>query len=90
MQPPPVRHSTGGGAPRRRISQICCALQLFQYNRLIDACPIGNTFGLRKGVNCGGHLQTILNQCNFNGRVRGTLFPMLCNQVQGFDVSYKV
>ncbi|KAG9226228.1 hypothetical protein CCMSSC00406_0005139 [Pleurotus cornucopiae] len=56
----------------------------------IDACSIGNTFGLQKGVDCGGYLQTILNQCNSNGRVGGTLFPMLCNQAQGFDVSYKV
>ncbi|KAI0741594.1 hypothetical protein C8Q80DRAFT_1123454 [Daedaleopsis nitida] len=31
------------------------------------------------GVNCGGYFQTILNECQHDGRVGGLLIPETCN-----------
>ncbi|KAJ6608261.1 hypothetical protein B0H10DRAFT_1921132 [Mycena sp. CBHHK59/15] len=60
----------------------------------IDACSIGATYGLQQGVDCGGYLQTLINSCagsgDAAGRVGGTIYPALCNQLQNFDVKYKL
>ncbi|KAI0750122.1 hypothetical protein C8Q80DRAFT_1353435 [Daedaleopsis nitida] len=44
----------------------------------IDACGVWG-LGILEGVNCGGYLQTILNNCQSGGRVGGYLEPEGCN-----------
>ncbi|KAI0746607.1 hypothetical protein C8Q80DRAFT_782071 [Daedaleopsis nitida] len=44
----------------------------------IDACG-DESAEMAPGIHCGGYLQTILNDCQFGGRIGGYLIPQKCN-----------
>ncbi|KAI0750091.1 hypothetical protein C8Q80DRAFT_1120155 [Daedaleopsis nitida] len=55
-----------------------CQTQVTYGTCKIDAC--GETGAkIADGVNCGGYLQSILNECQSGGRVGGYLAPTDCN-----------
>ncbi|KAI0750088.1 hypothetical protein C8Q80DRAFT_1343997 [Daedaleopsis nitida] len=86
---------TSGGSPLvsdcvealKRLSGQCvqsngghsyCKTEVAYYTCKIDVCgePAAR---IADGVNCGGYLQTILNDCQSGGRVGGYLAPADCN-----------
>ncbi|KAI0702981.1 hypothetical protein C8T65DRAFT_261028 [Cerioporus squamosus] len=76
--------------------------QCHQFNNVGSTCTSMVTVGTCKidvcgfpgaeiaaGVNCGGYLQTILNDCSSGGRVGGFLEPAKCNIAFG-DQPYRL
>ncbi|KAI0750097.1 hypothetical protein C8Q80DRAFT_1269865 [Daedaleopsis nitida] len=55
-----------------------CKTQVNYGTCKIDACG-QNKAQIADGVNCGGYLQTILNECHYGGRVGGFITPDDCN-----------
>ncbi|KAI0750078.1 hypothetical protein C8Q80DRAFT_1353411 [Daedaleopsis nitida] len=60
-----------------------CKTQVKYGTCKIDACGQDGA-QIPDDVNCGGYLQTILNDCQSGGRVGGHLVPKICN----VDYSY--
>ncbi|PIL31674.1 hypothetical protein GSI_06377 [Ganoderma sinense ZZ0214-1] len=93
-QTKPVCQTSGGSptmddcaAALKKLSGPC-----HQYNNVGSYCTSMVTVGtckidvcgypgaqLDSGVNCGGYLQTILNDCSSGGKVGGYLEPASCN-----------
>ncbi|KAI0741617.1 hypothetical protein C8Q80DRAFT_145882 [Daedaleopsis nitida] len=66
-----------------------CTTQITVRTCKIDVCgPNGSQ--ILDGVNCGGYLQTILNHCQWNGRVGGYILPAVCNVFTPYLGDYKL
>ncbi|KAI0741666.1 hypothetical protein C8Q80DRAFT_1123506 [Daedaleopsis nitida] len=55
----------------------------------IDVCGDPDV-ALEDGISCGGYLQTVLNHCNWNGLVGGTISPKYCNVKGGNYNEYRL
>lgn len=54
----------------------------------VDVCGYEGA-ELEAGINCGGYLQTLANDCHSNNRVGGYIRPQACN-IKGKDQPYRL